>query len=151
MGGSNLTSSQRAEAERKAAELTLALSAEGEANYKARAVILMRVIRAGGGAALTELAAEAKALAYRDAVDDMPAWAIGEAARRWNRGECGDHNYNFPPAPAVLRQIVEAVLAPYRITLDKVETILNAVTLERAMDPAPIEHKNALLPRLKAV
>lgn len=148
-GGSSLTSSQKAEAERKADELRSAISGAGDDNTKARAILLMRIIRAGGGGAPTELGIEAKALAYRDAVDDMPAWAIAEAARCWNRGECGDHNYSFPPAPAILREIVMRILEPYKTALDNVEAVLTALTFDRAMDETPI--KSPQIPHLKAV
>jgi hypothetical protein len=53
-----------------------------------------------------ELAGEAKGQAYMAALDDVPCWATEEAARLWYRGECGArHNYTWPPAPAVLREI----------------------------------------------
>jgi hypothetical protein len=146
-----LTSSQRAEAERAKAEIVLALSIEGEAQRQGRAAILWQMIRASGGTAPSEATLSAKAAAYLDAVGDQPAWALQEAVRRWNRGECGDHNYNFAPAPAVLRRVVEDVLAPYHAALVKVETALTAVSHDRAMDSTPIEREKSLVPTLRAV
>jgi hypothetical protein len=150
-GNSNLSSSQRAEAERSRAQLEQTLSPGGELGDEARAVILLRMVMGLGGPALTAQGAEARADAYRDAVDDLPAWSIHQAVKRWHRGECGDHNYAFPPAPAVLRQIAQGLCEPYRAALEKVNCALDAVTLERAMDSTPIEQKSPVITRLKAV
>lgn len=151
-GGTNLTSNQRAEAERSALALIDALSPAGREGDKARAVILTKMIRGSGGAVLTEQVAEAKAEAYRDAVDDLPPWAIAEAVKRWHRGQCGDHNYSFAPAPAVLRNVVLGLLAPYYAALEKAETALSAMTLDRAMDSTPVEPtERRVVPRLRSV
>jgi hypothetical protein len=150
-GGLSLTSSQRAEAERARVVIDDALSPFGSAGDKARAVILSKMILASGGAALTERAAEAKAEAYRDAVDDMPPWAIAEAVKRWHRGQCGDHNYSFAPAPAVLRDVVNGILQPYREAAAKIDMALSTVSLDRAMDSTPIEREKSLVPNLRRV
>lgn len=52
-----------------------------------------------------------KADAYLDAVEDLPAWAVREAIRRWRRGEVsGDpQDLNFAPKPARLRRIASTI------------------------------------------
>jgi hypothetical protein len=150
-----LTSSQRAEAQQCAGILRDALSAAGKAQVDQRGVILAKMLMASGGAAMTATSAQARAEAYTDALDDMPAWAIAAAVKRWHRGECGDHNYAFAPAPAVLRGIVDGIIRPYRDNLAKVETALAAVTLDRAMDSAPLPRieltGGTFVPRLRSV
>lgn len=51
---------------------------------------------------------------YVDALSDLPAWAVREAIRRWRRGQCGPHNYDFAPAEAVLRTVAETIVASTR-------------------------------------
>jgi hypothetical protein len=126
-----------------------ALSDGGANGEKARAVVLMKMLMGLAGPLLTERSAEAKAEAYHDAVGDLPPWAIHEAIRRWHRGECGEHNYAFPPAPATLRQITEEILAPYRAAYEKAEAVANVLSIDRAMDPTPLEAQN--LPKLRVV
>lgn len=150
-GGMNLTSSQRAEVERAVEQIADALSPCGANGDKARAVLLSKMIMGSGGAALTERVAEAKAEMYRDAVDDLPPWAISDAIRKWNRGECGEQNYSFAPSPAVLRQIVLRILLPYRAASEKCQLVLSAVTLDRAMDATPVKPANSLTPMLRRV
>lgn len=134
-----MTPSQKAEAEAIRANLARALDAGGQAQTEARAVVLAKMILRAGGAALTDQIAEARAEGYHDSVGDKPAWAVAEAVRRWNRGACGDQNYSFVPSPAVLLEVVEGILAPYRARLLRVETVLRAVTIEQALDPKPLD------------
>ncbi len=154
-GGLNLTSVQKIEAERHAETLREALNSAGREQIVARGVVLAKMLMAAGGTAMTEKVAQARAEAYTEALDDMPAWAIAQAVKRWHRGECGDHNYAFAPAPAVLRSIVDNILRPYRNALAKVETAINAITLDRAMDSAPLPRiestGSAIAPRLRSV
>lgn len=51
---------------------------------------------------------------YMDALSDLPAWAVKEAIRRWRRGQCGPHNYDFAPAEAILRSVAESIVASVR-------------------------------------
>jgi hypothetical protein len=53
--------------------------------------------------------------AYKDALDDVPVWALREAMRRWHRGECGKDTdgepfvYRFAPRPAQIRHIANGI------------------------------------------
>lgn len=81
---------------------------------------------------------------YLEALEDMAPWAISNALKRWNKGECddigmGQLNYNFAPAPAILRAICKSEIRPFENQAVKLSRLLSAVSIERAMDPAPIE------------
>lgn len=74
-----------------------------------------------------ESAARARARGYVAALDDLPAWAVVEACRKWLRGEAGDeHNYAFSPTPPVLRKLAEGTLLVAKVQLDKLEQLLEA-------------------------
>ncbi|MDB5608128.1 MAG: hypothetical protein JWP25_5028 [Bradyrhizobium sp.] len=76
--------------------------------------VVSKLVLALAGKQGADLAGDAKGEAYMAAVEDVPCWAVEEAARRWYRGECGaEHNYVFPPGPAILREI--AMLEKFRI------------------------------------
>lgn len=81
---------------------------------------------------------------YLEALDDIAPWAISNALKRWNKGECddigmGQLNYNFAPAPAILRGICKSEIRPFENQAAKLARILSAVSIERAMNPEPIE------------
>lgn len=81
---------------------------------------------------------------YLEALDDMPPWSISNALKRWNKGECADvgmgqFNYNFAPAPPILRALCKAEIKPLENQASKLKRLLSAVSIDRAMDPAPIE------------
>jgi hypothetical protein len=61
-----------------------------------------------------------------DALDDLPAWAVENAVRRWHRAECGVHNYTFAPAPGVLRGIALQELEPAKLVLRQLKLVLSA-------------------------
>lgn len=92
---------------------------------------------------VSEAMADARLDSYNDALSDVPPWAIDAGVKRWNRGEC-DHlgmgalNYNFPPAPAILRRLCRHEMESLLGDIQKLERLLFAVSIERAMDPAPL-------------
>jgi hypothetical protein len=67
-------------------------------------VAISKMFKALAGSKKQEGEAEVKAEAYAIALEDVPSWAIVAAVRGWYRGAYGpDHDYAWPPAPAVLR------------------------------------------------
>jgi len=89
-----------------------------------------RLLLALPSKAAGEATGEAKAEAYMMALEDLPAWAVTAAVRRWYRGECGpNHNYTFAPAPATLRDISIAEKWKVQGRADKLKGLLDA-TLE---------------------
>jgi hypothetical protein len=67
-------------------------------------VTITKMLKVLAGSKKQEAESELKAEAYAAALEDIPSWAIEAAVRGWYRGAYGlDHNYAWPPAPAVLR------------------------------------------------
>jgi len=95
----------------------------GERTLIAISKLLMTLAGREGGV----LAGEAKGEAYMAALDDVPCWATEEAARLWYRGECGaQHNYTWPPAPAVLRSVARLPECGLRWTSTQLHQLLIA-------------------------
>jgi hypothetical protein len=62
-----------------------------------------------GGAKLDQNSSDAFTEDYLDAIEDLPAWAVREAIRKWNRAESPKldgkpHSYDFRPSPPTLRR-----------------------------------------------
>jgi hypothetical protein len=81
---------------------------------------------------------------YLEALDDIAPWAISNSLKRWNKGECdgigmGQLNYSFAPAPAILRAICKLEIGPFEDQVAKLIQLLSAVSIDRAMDPTPLE------------
>jgi hypothetical protein len=136
-----LTDDQRAKISAKLSEVRAACeSDDAPDNQKARLGLVANMLMAYPMAGGSEDSGRARAQAYLGAIDDIPPWAIAETIKRWHRGECGpDHNYRFAPAPAELRGAAMRLLQPGKQTIAHLESLLHALTLDRAMDPTPIE------------
>jgi hypothetical protein len=132
--GLTLTPEQKVAIEQRRAIAHFALDADA-AQKKPRLGLIAKLLLsypvAGGG---SERSGEARAEAYMDALDDVPAWALDKAIRGWHRGEVGEHNYSFAPAPAVLRAVCKRVLAPYRKIHDDMVALLNAKPLAEVLN-----------------
>lgn len=99
-------------------------------------------------AASGERAAEIRASAYIDALEDLPTWAIAGACREWLRGEAGQHNYNFAPAPPVLRTLAVNVKRRADVQIKKLSRLLDADVIP---DPEQFteEHRQTMIARLR--
>lgn len=152
-GGLILTDSERARIGAKVAEMqAISESDTDPENQKSRLGIVANMLMAYPMSGGSEETGRARAMAYLAALDDVPPWAVADAVRRWHRGECGsDHNYRFAPSPAELRHAVMDILQPAKQTIAHLSSILTALTIERAMDPAPIEASERKLPKLRAM
>lgn len=107
-----LTGDERASLEARRRDLRAALRrvpATDEREARAVLVAVSKMLLALSAGTMPERVAEAKGEAYLGALEDIPAWCVDEAIRRWNRGRCGAHNYDFAPSPAVLRGVAEGV------------------------------------------
>ena len=138
-GGLILTAEQRSRLSAKIAELRSACeSDDSQENKKARLGLLANLLMAYPMAGGSEETGKARAGAYLAALDDIPPWAIAEAVRRWHRGEGGskDSNYRFAPAPAELRFAAMRIIEPATSVIAHLESVLNAMTIEEAMDPS---------------
>lgn len=116
--------------------------------------LIAKMLMAYPMASSSSEAGAARGEAYLIALDDVPPWAISETIRRWHKGQCGaDHNYRFAPAPAELRECAMKLLEPAIQTMQHLEMVLGATTLDEAMDPKPAEMTGLALnmPKLRLV
>lgn len=93
---------------------------------------------------------EGRARSYMMALDDLPAWAVGDACRRWLRHEAGEHNYAFPPTPPILRDL--AVTAKVRV--EGQLRSLNKLLEAHVVDDPPVyseEHRAEMQEKLQAL
>jgi hypothetical protein len=107
---------------------------------KARLSLVTKLLLAypvAGGS--SEAAATARIDMYSEAVADIAPWALDAAIKRWARGDVAAANTDFAPGPGTLRRICESEVQPFRDQVTKIRRLLSAVSIERAMDPAPIE------------
>ncbi|APX84588.1 hypothetical protein BV511_07610 [Methylorubrum extorquens] len=77
-----------------------------------------------------------KAEAYLDAVEDLPAWTVRAAVRRWRRGEVSADpaTLDFAPKPARLRGIAERMVLVARGQAARLQRVLDAKPEERITD-----------------
>lgn len=74
---------------------------------------------------------------YFDALDGYPAWAIGQAATRFIRGNVDKQSMQFCPRPPELARIVQEELQPVR---DEIHMAKKPKRTEyRSTGPAPFE------------
>lgn len=90
---------------------------------------------AGVEGQLDEQLARVRANAYLEAIGDLPAWAIEQAALKWLRGEGlgEDDNPNFVPRPVHLIRIAAAILQPIRAERDQLKLLLQCAPVEQAV------------------
>ena len=90
-------------------------------------IVISKLLITLAGREAGELAGEAKGEAFMAALDDVPCWGTEEAARLWYRGECGSqHNYTWPPAPAILRSIARQTECAVRWNVMRLQQLLIA-------------------------
>lgn len=152
-GGTTLTAEDRSRISEKLVELrTVSESDDSADNQKSRLGLVANMLMAYPMSGGSEESGRARSQAYLIALDDVPPWAIADTIKLWHRGQCGpDHNYRFAPAPAELRASAMHLLQPAKQVISHLESLLSAMTLERAMDPAPIERAMSTKPRLRAI
>lgn len=78
--------------------------------------------------------AGAKTDAYLDALEDLPAWAVREALRRWRRAEVEGvdaRDFDFAPKPPRLRKIALGIVNMARGQALRLQRILDAEPIER--------------------
>jgi hypothetical protein len=75
------------------------------------ATAIAKLITVLAGERKSDLADEARSEVYMDVLDDVPAWAVEAAVRRWFKHDCGSdergraHDYRWAPDPGTLRKI----------------------------------------------
>lgn len=146
--GMALTPQDRVEAEERLRQVEAIVTGSTlttNESAKARLSLLTKMLLAFPAVgSSSEIAAQARSDVYDDALSDIPPWALNNAIKRWARGEVpsdlgfGSLNFNFAPAPAVLRKLAKVEMSPFDAQALQLRRLLKAVSIERAMDPAPI-------------
>jgi hypothetical protein len=95
---------------------------------------------------------EARADDYLDALDDLPAWTVQAALRKWNRGESKPvdkvpHNFRWRPEPPILRALAKMELATVAGRLVELRQILGAEALIEFSE----QHRGEMLGKLSTV
>lgn len=146
-GGLTLTADERHEAKTLLASLKAVVEGEpGEDTKKARFALISKMLLAyPTSAAATRETGKARGELYLESLDDVAPWAIDDVIKRWGKGNCGldeedrPHNYDFAPSPARLRKLARKATEGFSKPIAHLEALLNAVPLDRAMDPAPMK------------
>lgn len=146
--GMALTPQDRSEAEERLKQVGALITGANlttNESAKARLSLLTKMLLAFPAVgSSSEAAAQARSDVYDDALSDIPPWALNAAIKRWSRGEVpsdlnlGSLNFNFAPAPAVLRKLAKLELGPFETQAHHLRRLLKAASIERAMDPTPI-------------
>lgn len=121
-------------------------------NDAAMSVMVAGLLIKGGGQKLDKASADALTEDYLDALDDLPAWCVREAMRKWNRAESPAldgkrHDFNWKPTPPTLRRLAQHELASVKGRIINLDRLLNAVPLIEFSD----EHREDMLKRLQTV
>jgi hypothetical protein len=152
-----LTSSERAEVEKHCAALKIftrldqpfELRGSTMSNDQAHGVMIASLLFKGG-AKLDQQSSDALTEDYLDAIEDIPTWSVREAIRKWNRAESPKlegkpHDFNWRPAPQILRQLASHEIAPVKARLLVLRDLLSAVPMIEFSD----EHCAAMRSRLR--
>lgn len=96
--------------------------------------VMIAALLAKKGQRMDAAVSEALTEDYLDALDDLPAWAVREAIRKWNRAESAQldrkpHDFNWRPEPPTLRRLAFIEFAVVKDRIDKLSRVLNAVPL----------------------
>jgi len=155
-----LSSSERAEVERHIAELEqyvgldqpIVIRETAMSNDAAIGVMVAGLLIKGGGQKLDKASADSLTEDYLDALEDLPAWAVREALRKWNRAESPPldgkrHDFNWKPTPPTLRRLAQHELVGVKARILNLRKLCDAVPLIEFSD----EHREMMLKRLQAV
>jgi hypothetical protein len=154
-----LNSSERSEVERHIAGLerftrtdqAIELRGATLTNDHAHGVMITGLLMKGG-AKLDAASSDAFTEDYLDAIEDLPAWSVREAIRKWNRAESPkldgkQHSYDFRPSPPTLRRLAQHELAGVKGRMISLRRLLDAQPLIEYSD----EHRGNMLKRLQDV
>jgi len=95
------------------------VSPEEEGRVLAR---IMALLEHYPGRARSDMVEQALALDWADDLCEYPAWAVGEACRRWRR----DPSKAWRPTPGQIRAICDELVAEARLHRDRLKLVLRA-------------------------
>lgn len=153
-----LNSSERAEVNRHLVELsrftrlneTITLRETTMSNDAAHATMIAQLLLKGGKR-MDKQSSDAATEDYLDAIEDLPAWSVREALRKWNRAESvaldpkKPHDFNWRPEPPTLRRLALHELAGVKGRMLALQKLLDAVPLLEFSD----EHRAMMIGRLQ--
>jgi hypothetical protein len=121
-------------------------------NDQAHGVMIAGLLVGGKGIKLDKASSDQLTEEYLDAIEDLPAWAVREALRKWNRGDSvrldgKPHNFEWRPAPPTLRRLAVHEVATLNGRIVNLQKLLDAVPLVEYSD----EHRANMLKRLSTV
>jgi hypothetical protein len=137
-----LSSSERAEVERHISELdrftrldqAIVLREATLSNDAALATMIAGLLLKGGKK-LDKQSSDQATEDYLDALEDLPAWSVREAIRKWNRGESPQldpkkpHDFNWRPEPPTLRRCALHELTAVKARMHSMQKLLDAVPM----------------------
>lgn len=103
--------------------------------------MLTKMFLAKPSGPMTEIGAASRAESYMQALDDIPAWAVEDAIKRWHRGGISGvsaDDFKWAPDSAVLRKLAIDALMPYRENIWEIERILAAKSLDEVLKNAAV-------------
>lgn len=157
--GMILNSSDREMVEHHITGLQRSLSVEQAFEFRGKVLgndaavgaLIAALLIKGAGAKLDTASSDALTEDYLDALEDLPAWSIREAIRKWNRGESPrpldpkkSHDYHWRPDSATLRWLAQCETAPVKNRIRQLEHLLAAVPLIEFSDEHCAEMRDRL-------
>ncbi len=157
--GMNLNSSERNMIENHVADLGRALGTAQAFEFRGQVLsndaaigaLITGLLLKGSGAKLDKVSSDALTEDYLDAIEDLPAWSVREALRKWNRRESPapidprkPHDFGWRPGPPLLRWLAQCELAPIQNRVRRLRGLLEAVPLIEFTD----EHRQCMVKRL---
>jgi len=120
-------------------------------NNEAIGGIILSLLLSGGGIKLDKTSADVLADTYLDALEDLPAWTVREAIRKWNRGESvridKPHDFNWRPSSPILRRLSQQEMVPIKARINRLQKLLDAVPSVEFSD----DHREMMLKRLRVI
>lgn len=112
--------------------------------------VMIAALLLKGGAKLDQQSSDAFTEDYLDAIEDLPAWAVREAIRKWNRAESTKldgkpHDFNWRPSPPTLRRLAQMELTGVRGRMIELQKLCEAEPLIEYSE----EHRKEMLGRLQ--
>jgi hypothetical protein len=121
-------------------------------NDDAIGVMIAGLLLKGGGIKLDQKSSQQLTEDYFDALEDMPAWCVREALRKWNRGESPPldgkaHDFNWRPTPPTLRRLAQFERSQVAGRIHSLQRLLDAVPIPEFTN----EHRKVMLEKLAAI
>ncbi|MHC2371299.1 hypothetical protein ACVIQT_005947 [Bradyrhizobium diazoefficiens] len=118
-------------------------------NDQAHGAMIAHLLMKGGGQKLDKEAADALTEDYLDAIEDLPAWTVREALRKWNRAESvkldgKPHDFNWRPTPPTLRRLAQHEMVALKARKMQLEKLFEAAPLIEFSD----EHRQMMINRV---